>query len=112
MEYVYVTYVKGVLFFDNLNELVGDKKFEKSLKYYFEENKFRNAIPSNLISAFEKMVKTANEENCDLFVITGDLFENTTGPAKKEIKTWLNQKEDEGYVLTAQALAALFYLNE
>ena len=27
-----------------------------------------------------------------------------------EIKTWLAQKEKEGYVLTAQALAALFYL--
>ena len=34
-EYVYATYVKGVLFFDNLNELVGDKKFEKSLKQVF-----------------------------------------------------------------------------
>ena len=29
---------------------------------------------------------------------------------KTEIKNWLKQKEDEGYVLTAQSLAALFYL--
>lgn len=29
---------------------------------------------------------------------------------KTEIKEWLNQKEKEGAVLTAQALAALFYL--
>ncbi len=29
---------------------------------------------------------------------------------KTEIKTWLNTKEKDGYVLTAQALAALFYL--
>ena len=28
------------------------------------------------ISAFENMVTAANDENCDLFVITGDLFEN------------------------------------
>ena len=30
--------------------------------------------------------------------------------AKNNIKAWLSQKEKEGYVLTAQALAALFYL--
>ena len=30
---------------------------------------------------------------------------------KDEIKTWLALKEQEGFVLTAQALAALFYLN-
>lgn len=57
MEYVYITYVKGVLFFDNLNELVGDKKFEKSLKYYFEENKYTNVKPEHLISAFERNCK-------------------------------------------------------
>ena len=27
-----------------------------------------------------------------------------------EVKNWLAQKEEDGYVLTAQALAALFYL--
>ncbi len=56
-EYVYATYVKGVLFFDNLNELVGDKKFEKSLKHYFNENCYRNASPNDMISAFEKVCK-------------------------------------------------------
>ena len=30
---------------------------------------------------------------------------------KSEIKNWFKQKETEGYVLTAQALAALFYLD-
>ena len=29
---------------------------------------------------------------------------------RKEIKTWLEEKENEGYVLTAQSLSALFYL--
>ena len=29
---------------------------------------------------------------------------------KKEIKAWLEEKENEGYVLTAQSLSALFYL--
>ena len=58
MEYVYATYVKGVLFFDNLNELVGDKKFEKSLKHYFNENCFSNATPLDMISSFERVCKT------------------------------------------------------
>lgn len=56
-EYVYATYVKGVLFFDNLNELVGDKKFEKSLKHYFKENCYKNATPNDMISSFEKICK-------------------------------------------------------
>lgn len=57
LDYVYVTYVKGVLFFDNLNELVGSKKFEKSLKQYFKDNKYKNATPDDIISAFEKVCK-------------------------------------------------------
>ena len=58
------------------------------LKYANHEHS--DVLVSSRISAFEKMVKTANEENCDLFVITGDLFENTKGPAKKEMKLLLD----------------------
>lgn len=68
MDYVYVTYVKGVLFFDNLNELVGNKKFEKSLKKYFEENKYKNAKPENMISAFESVCKKSLESFFDSWV--------------------------------------------
>lgn len=42
------------------------------------------------ITAFEGMVDAANAENCAFFVITGDLFENTYGISKKEIKTLLD----------------------
>lgn len=42
------------------------------------------------ISAFEGMVRTANEECCDLFVITGDLFENTYGVSKRDVKIILD----------------------
>ena len=31
---------------------------------------------------------------------------------KKDIKKWLIQKEEDGYILTAQMLAALYYINE
>lgn len=41
------------------------------------------------ISAFEAMVETANSENCDIFAITGDLFENTYSISKKEVKALL-----------------------
>lgn len=41
------------------------------------------------ISAFEAMVERANQEGCGLFVITGDLFENTYGVSKKDIKALL-----------------------
>ena len=40
--------------------------------------------------AFAGMVEAANEEQCALFVITGDLFENTYSVSKKEIKTLLD----------------------
>ncbi len=38
------------------------------------------------ITAFEGMVQTANSEDCDLFVIAGDLFHRTTGIPRKTIK--------------------------
>ena len=47
-------------------------------------------LASVRISAFENMVKMANEEGCALFVITGDLFENTYGVSKKDIKSLLD----------------------
>ncbi len=52
-EYTYCTYVKGVLMYDSLYQVVGEKKFVASIKKYFEENKYKNATPDNLISAFE-----------------------------------------------------------
>ena len=42
------------------------------------------------LQAFERMVDEANRENCSLFVIAGDLFENTYGILKGDIKTLLS----------------------
>ncbi len=53
-EYVYVAYVKGMLIFDNIREVIGDEKFFASLQTYFTNNKFKIATPEHLISAFEK----------------------------------------------------------
>lgn len=58
------------------------------LKYASHEQ--AGLLASVRISAFENMVQKANEESCALFVITGDLFENTYGVSKKDIKSLLD----------------------
>ncbi|MBQ8615021.1 MAG: M1 family metallopeptidase [Clostridia bacterium] len=52
-EYTYCTYVKGVLMYESLYQLIGEKNFYKCLKTYFEDNKFKNATPDDLINSFE-----------------------------------------------------------
>ena len=46
-------------------------------------------LSSRRITAFESMVDAANKENCALFAITGDLFENTYSVSKRDIKILL-----------------------
>lgn len=58
------------------------------LKYASHEQ--REQLVSARIEAFKPMVETANKEQCDLFVITGDLFENTYGITKKEVAAVLD----------------------
>ncbi|MBE5745982.1 MAG: M1 family metallopeptidase [Clostridiales bacterium] len=53
-EYIYMVYVKGVLMYDNLREIIGHNKFIKALKYYFNQNVGENATPEDLIYAFNK----------------------------------------------------------
>ncbi len=54
-EYVNNVYTKGVLMFDNLRSLVGDNKFFKALREYFEEYKYKNASQEDLINVFIKV---------------------------------------------------------
>ena len=56
-EYVYVAYVKGMLFFNDLRGLMGDTKFFTALKDYFDDNKFSFATPDTLLASFEKSSK-------------------------------------------------------
>lgn len=58
------------------------------LKYSSHEKSA--VLASRRIDAFEGMVKGANDEGCNLFVITGDLFENTYSIAKKDVKALLD----------------------
>lgn len=57
-EYTYCTYVKGVLMYESLFNLIGNKAFVKGLNIYFNQNKFTNAEPEDLIVAFEEASKT------------------------------------------------------
>lgn len=58
-EYTYCTYVKGVLMYESLYQLLGEKTFISGLQEYFSANKYKNATPDDLISAFESASNTA-----------------------------------------------------
>ena len=53
------------------------------LKYASHER--ASVLAAKRTEAFSGMVEKANEEECDLFFITGDLFENTYSTPKKDI---------------------------
>ena len=53
-EYTYCTYVKGVLMYESLYQLIGKDDFLSGLKNYFQDNKYTNATPTDLIHSFEK----------------------------------------------------------
>jgi hypothetical protein len=53
-EYRCLSYDKGVVMWDSLQKSVGDKKFFQGLKNYYKDNKFKEATPTDLITAFEK----------------------------------------------------------
>ena len=56
-EYTYCIYVKGVLMWDSLYQILGEKTFIKCLKTYYENSKFSNATPNDLIKSFEQISK-------------------------------------------------------
>lgn len=53
-EYVYNTYVKGMLMFATIYEIVGEKSFDKALKYYYNQNIFNTVKPEQVIKCFSK----------------------------------------------------------
>lgn len=53
-EYVYNTYVKGMLMFATIYEVVGQKSFDKALKYYYNQNVFKTVTPQQVIKCFSK----------------------------------------------------------
>ncbi len=53
-EYVYNTYVKGTLLFSTVYELVGAKKFDSALKYYYSNNLYEIVTPTDVIKCFSR----------------------------------------------------------
>ncbi len=53
-EYVYLTYVKGLLMFDGLCDVMGEKKMIKCLKGLCEDYAFKEITPEEMIDCFEK----------------------------------------------------------
>lgn len=60
-EYVYICYVKGMLLFDSLRQLVGDEKFFSGLRFYFDNYQFKNASSEDIIWAFESVTNYSLE---------------------------------------------------
>ena len=53
-EYTYMAYVKSVLMFDNLRQLIGDKDFKQGIKNFYNDNQMQFATKDTLIIAFEQ----------------------------------------------------------
>ena len=53
-EYVYNTYVKGMLLFATVYEVVGEKDFDKALAYYYKQNAYGTVTPEVVIKCFSK----------------------------------------------------------
>ena len=66
--------------------LTGDNHI--GLKYASHEQ--ASVLCEKRIEAFEGMVKKANADKCGLFVIAGDLFENTYSVSKRTVKALLD----------------------
>ena len=59
-EYVNIAYIKGCIMFEYLRKSVGDKVFFESLKNYYEEYAYKNAVPDDLVGCFERAGADAN----------------------------------------------------
>lgn len=57
-EYVQCTYTKGMLMFDSIRKSVGDRKFFKALKDYYQDFAYKNASPADMIASFIDSTRT------------------------------------------------------
>lgn len=55
MEYTYLTYVKSLLMFDSLKDLIGEKKVLKCMKALYETYAMKEVTPNELLDCFEKV---------------------------------------------------------
>ncbi|MBE7081921.1 MAG: M1 family metallopeptidase [Clostridiales bacterium] len=54
-EYVNIAYIKPCIMYDNLRTTIGDGRFFSGLKRYYNNYKYKNAKPDDMVGAFEKI---------------------------------------------------------
>ncbi len=59
-DYVNMAYIKPCIMYDDLRETIGDNKFFQGLKRYYEEFKYKNATPYDLVGIYEKIGADSN----------------------------------------------------
>lgn len=59
-EYVNIAYIKPCIMYDYLRETVGDELFFKGLKKYYENYKFKNVTPYEIVGVYEKLGADSN----------------------------------------------------
>ena len=59
-EYVNLAYIKPCIMYDTLRSTIGDERFFKGLKRYYNDYSFKNATPYDLVGAFEKIGADTN----------------------------------------------------
>ena len=67
-EYVHSVYTQGVIMYDSLRELVGEKKLYACMRKYFEKMAYKNARGADLIAIFSKVSGQNLESFFDSFL--------------------------------------------
>lgn len=63
--------------------VTGDNHFGKKYDRYPE---IRDRLVDNRFVCFEKMIEKAEQEGCDIFAVTGDLFDNCSSIRKSDVE--------------------------
>ena len=67
-EYTFTIYVKGVLMYDSLYNLIGKENFYKALKKYAHDNAYSISSEAHLIACFESVTNTSLENFFDCWL--------------------------------------------
>lgn len=59
-EYVNMAYIKPCIMYDTLRVTLGEEKFFKGLTRYYENYKFKNATPDDLVGVYERIGADSN----------------------------------------------------
>lgn len=107
-QYVAIVYSKGALFFKALEEQIGSEAYDQSLQSYYRQYVFENAVPEDLVQAFEANVEDPQavaslyqrwikEKHADEDIAASplpgmDIFEDLIDPEKME-EFWKDLEE-------------------